>query len=318
MSTPAPSPSPSTPTPMTPPLNAKGVYTVNQPFQLVASTLYSCKAIRSYADLIDSGVDVYNVYYVPNGLTQQQYQADLTAGANIITLMSDTSPTVHVPDTYIVAFPSMDNIPYSEVIMALSLGPLPDALDLSFAQQQIADAASNSIGVEPTVQIFLVPTTGVMTSEESAAAETARQAAITNRTTDYAALLAAQQDLATLQSKYATLSQIAISKGIFNPPAPSPTPTPTPHPTASFTKAVVQNGQVSFQDTSSDTNAITGWSWDFGDGQGSSTLQNPIYTYIGSGTYQVILTITDSTGSYSSLPVSVTVTVPAPTPAPTP
>jgi PKD repeat protein len=303
---------------MTPPLNAKGVYTVNLPFQLVANTLYTCKAIRTYADLIDSGVDVYGVYYQPNNLTQQQYQADLTAGASIITLMSDTSPTVHVPDTYIVAFPSMDNIPYSEVILALSLGPLPDKLDLSFAIQQIQDAASNTVGVTPTVTTYLVPVTGVMTQAQSDAAETARQAAITNRTSDYAALLALRQQYATLQSNYTTLSQLAISKGILNPPSPTPTPSPSPHPTPSFKSAVVQNGTVSFQDTSVDSNTIQGWSWDFGDGQGTSHLQNPVYTYLASGTYSAVLTITDSTGDYSSVPVAITVAVPPPTPTPTP
>lgn len=294
--------------PMTPPLNAKGVYTVNAPFALAPNTLYSCKAIRSYQDLQAAGVDVYSLYYEPNSLTQSDYQSDFAAGANIITLMSDTSVTVRVPDTYIAAFPSMNNVPYAEVIMSLSLGPLPAAINLDFVSQQLADVASNTIGVTPTVSVFLQPVTGVMTQEQSSAAETARQAAITNRTTTYAQLLAAQSALASLQAKYTTLSSLAVSKGILTP-SPAPTPTPVPNPTPSFRAAVVAAGEVSFQDTSVDVNAITAWSWDFGDGAGSSSLQNPVYTYLASGTYSVILTITDSTGSYSSLPVSVTVTV---------
>ena len=38
------------------------------------------------------------------------------------------------------------------------------------------------------------------------------------------------------------------------------------------------------------------WSWDFGDGN-TSTLQNPLHSYAMEGTYQVCLTITDSTGT---------------------
>jgi serine protease len=35
-----------------------------------------------------------------------------------------------------------------------------------------------------------------------------------------------------------------------------------------------------------------GWSWDFGDGNGS-TAQNPSHTYAADGTYTVTLTVTD-------------------------
>ncbi len=41
--------------------------------------------------------------------------------------------------------------------------------------------------------------------------------------------------------------------------------------------------------------AVTSYSWDFGDG-GSSTLPNPTYTYTTQGTYNVTLTITTSSG----------------------
>ena len=43
----------------------------------------------------------------------------------------------------------------------------------------------------------------------------------------------------------------------------------------------------------------TNWNWDFGDG-GTSTEQNPIYTYAQEGVYTVCLTIFDSTGTCQS------------------
>jgi len=51
---------------------------------------------------------------------------------------------------------------------------------------------------------------------------------------------------------------------------------------------------VLFVDTS--TNSPTSWVWSFGDG-GSSTVQNPVHTYAGAGTYSVTLTATNSAGS---------------------
>jgi PKD repeat protein/predicted dienelactone hydrolase len=60
---------------------------------------------------------------------------------------------------------------------------------------------------------------------------------------------------------------------------------------------------VVFTDTSAvdtsvvPTNTVEGWYWQFGDGVGSSSDQNPIYTYDEPGIYTVTLTVTDSQGS---------------------
>ena len=52
---------------------------------------------------------------------------------------------------------------------------------------------------------------------------------------------------------------------------------------------------VDFTDLS--TNGPTSWSWDFGDGVGTSTQQHPSYTYPSFGTYTVSLTATNAYGS---------------------
>lgn len=49
-----------------------------------------------------------------------------------------------------------------------------------------------------------------------------------------------------------------------------------------------------FTDTSQSATTITNWYWNFGDGTGFSTLQNPSYTYPDTGNYQVTLIITNS------------------------
>ncbi|WP_299181373.1 reprolysin-like metallopeptidase [uncultured Neptuniibacter sp.] len=69
----------------------------------------------------------------------------------------------------------------------------------------------------------------------------------------------------------------------------------------------------SFTDSSTASNPITQWSWDFGDQQGS-TLQNPTHTFSQSGNYSVQLNITDDTGASAFTIVSVNVmdTVPEP------
>ena len=53
---------------------------------------------------------------------------------------------------------------------------------------------------------------------------------------------------------------------------------------------------VQFTDQSTSPTAIVSWVWDFGDGN-SSTVQNPSHVYTTAGTYTVILTANNGTGS---------------------
>ena len=67
-------------------------------------------------------------------------------------------------------------------------------------------------------------------------------------------------------------------------------------PTADFTFAA-NALTVDFTDASTDSDgSIVAWSWDFGDGN-TSTSQNPSHTYAAGGTYTVMLTVTDNGGA---------------------
>jgi len=68
-------------------------------------------------------------------------------------------------------------------------------------------------------------------------------------------------------------------------------------PTAGFTSVEnpVGSGTFDFTSTSS-TTGTTAYSWDFGDGN-TSTSENPSNTYASGGTYTVVLTVTDSCGT---------------------
>lgn len=85
-------------------------------------------------------------------------------------------------------------------------------------------------------------------------------------------------------------------------------------PVADFSGAPTSGAaplQVTFTDLS--TNGPTTWSWDFGDGVGTSSAQNPVYVYQNQGLYTVTLTASNACGSDAEVKVDyINVGPPAP------
>ncbi|QVD49387.1 hypothetical protein LUCX_317 [Xanthomonas phage vB_XciM_LucasX] len=195
----------------TPPLHAKGLYTLRTPWVIASDTQYECIAIRSFRDFAERGEDVYTKYYAPKEVSREQYEADMAAGANIITLESETASVVHVPDSFIEKFPDITGVAYKRIVISVLLGPLPDAVDLTYAKAQLAAVASDITGVENTVNEHVAPYSGVVTAEQHATLEVARQAAITNRTTDRATVLSQQVIIDAQAERIANLEQALMA-----------------------------------------------------------------------------------------------------------
>ncbi len=201
----------------TPPLHAKGIYQLKAPWSISSTLLYECIAIRSFADFLEKGEDVFKTIYEPKGLSRAVYEADRAQGANIVTLVSGTQPVIHVPDTYIEAYPIQNTVAYKTVVLSVSLGPLPDTLDLSFLMSQVQGVVSDVIGVNSQVKLHVLPSPDVITESQHQALETARQAAITNRKTDRARVLELQAQVAAMTQKIQTLERIIVEKGYASP-----------------------------------------------------------------------------------------------------
>ena len=85
-----------------------------------------------------------------------------------------------------------------------------------------------------------------------------------------------------------------------------------PRPVTNFTASPTSGDiplAVSFTDSS--TGAITGWSWNFGDGQFSS-IQSPTHTYTNAGSYTISLTVSGPGGNSNPMTASITALPPAP------
>lgn len=83
-----------------------------------------------------------------------------------------------------------------------------------------------------------------------------------------------------------------------------PTP-PQPPPVAKFKYEIDASNSLKVKFTDLSTSA-TSYSWDFGDSKGTSTDRNPVYTYGGAGTYDVVLTVKDKDRKSSASTQSIT------------
>lgn len=86
--------------------------------------------------------------------------------------------------------------------------------------------------------------------------------------------------------------------------ADSCAPIVNPAPNAMFTDTSTGGNSYAFFDG---TTGGTTWAWDFGDG-GTSTQQNPTHSFPTSGTYTVILTVTNANGCVDTVQVVINVT----------
>lgn len=200
---------------LTPPLHAKGLYAVKEPFTVKPAGIYTCVALRKFEDLVESNVDVFNVFYAGNGLERSVYETDLKDGAVIVTLMDQFGQYVFIPDSHILSYPVPGDVEYHHAVLSVSLGPLPKSFPLDHLIDQLKLSASDAIGLEPEVKLHSVPTVGAITYEQHEIMEAARTLRVANRQTAHADLQSAREEIILLNEKVQLLTQLAIDNGIL-------------------------------------------------------------------------------------------------------
>ena len=171
----------------TPQLNATGIYEVKLPFTLEEGAIYRCEALSRFEPLIADGVDVFETYYAPHGLSQTVYESDLTNAVSIVTITATADgSSFDIPSSYILSFPSAGVVAYGHLVMSIDLGLLPDYVPLDELRAQIADYASDVIGVRPKTNLHRLPLRYAVTVEQHQLLELNREVSIKGRKSTYA------------------------------------------------------------------------------------------------------------------------------------
>lgn len=245
-----------------PTVGSSGIWTLLAPWNvlLTQSVSYNCLAVRKLEDIIAAGGDPYQQVYAPRegstpGSLQEQYNSDLQNGTCIVTLQSSSGAVIYVPTTFIQSFPSSGGVPYTNLLLAVDLGAMPNYVDLTFLKQQFANLVKTTVGltkVEITT-VVVSPLTNLSSSDHTTA-EAARQANITNTVTPEAKVIALTAQLQAVQQAYAQLEAFLnanISK-ITGNPAPT-------NPTDQLDPTVVPSGITLSNNNLTATSTRVGW-----------------------------------------------------------
>lgn len=184
-------------------VGSAGFYEFASPFDVKAenNVEYTCVAVRRISDYIANNEDPQKSIYVKNELPEQTWLDDLAENAYIATLQSRSGHYLEVPYRYISKYPSVNGVPYRQVMIGLTLPSIPVAQDLTSLETEIKSVAEASLGVTVGVKSVELSKAVIVPFEQHEQAKQARQAQINGRATIYARYVAQRDRADSLQAR---------------------------------------------------------------------------------------------------------------------
>ena len=182
-----------------PPINAFGKYTVALPFT-IQNYDYRCVNIETIASKVAKGIDVYALHYLEHGVPIERYNADLADNISIITLVSDYSGAIDIPSSFILTIPSDISVLYTNKILSINLGLVPNTLNLATCTAEILNTVHDNIGISASIKTIVLPNERTYSDAEHRSLESARTSIISNPISSTAAVLALTSEVATLRA----------------------------------------------------------------------------------------------------------------------
>lgn len=163
------------------PLGIVGTYLFSSPVSLTLGEekLAMAEAISSIASLEqDLAFNVLKTVYLDNGLTDTDYNNDKANKVTIVKFRFSNEKIYYVPLTSVVGMPSEAGVPYVGTAVALTLGMLPEDLNIDNLMADIATLCNQRYGMEVDTTKVIVTDTVRLLEYEHARLEQQRLAKI--------------------------------------------------------------------------------------------------------------------------------------------
>ena len=135
-----------------PPINTKGIFIFHPPYAddtNINKKEYEVIEIRKIKALHDDGLDPLNSIYIKAGLTKEDFIEDLNNDVPIVTLSADGDQYLYIPADRIKETPAIIGHTATERLVTLSLGLVPDDINLEILYENIAIMVNDTISVKP-------------------------------------------------------------------------------------------------------------------------------------------------------------------------
>ena len=137
-----------------PPLGAKGRFKFVEPFnkEQYQNEELRVSAIRTFKELKDSSIDVYELIYQPVGLTENDLLKDIENTIPIVVLESQAGKYLNIPANKIQSLPDISGIKYQQRMLVANLGLLPLDFNIDTLYNVIKDDVYDVTGIQTEVQ----------------------------------------------------------------------------------------------------------------------------------------------------------------------
>jgi len=196
-----------------PPIGTAGLYHLDAPFAtlLIADLPYTCIGVRKLSDILAAGGNPLKDYYQSNSLTVDKFNEDYANDVCILSLQCSNGALLYVPTSFVLSYPDIGGVPYSTLALAISIGIVPDTLNLSYLQSKIVDDVRDIVGIDAVVNVVAISPPTLLSYDDSKAIEAARVAKITTTVTDYSKYLETLALLETARLKITELENYIIA-----------------------------------------------------------------------------------------------------------
>lgn len=137
-----------------PPLGSKGRFKFVEPFnqEQYQNEELRVSAIRTFKELKDSSINVYELIYQPVGLTENDLLVDVENNIPIVVLESQAGKYLNIPANKIKSLPDISGIKYQQRMLVANLGLLPLDFNVDTLYKIIKDDVYDVTGIQTEVQ----------------------------------------------------------------------------------------------------------------------------------------------------------------------
>lgn len=199
-----------------PRVRLKGLFTFSAPFDSYSGIEMEVIADKTIGYYSSVGRDLLEDLYMANGLTADVFETHRTVGVRILTFRYMDSLTVDIPSFYITKIPN-DVLGFKWFQFVVSLGILPETIDLTRVQESVAQVLLSDMGITTEVLLSTSEITGSVNVEDLEVQEQVRKNAVQNASTLLKDKMALEQQVENLKGQVDHLMNIIYDADITNP-----------------------------------------------------------------------------------------------------